>query len=146
MARKMKTAAQATDRYKKGVSGAGTAYTQGVQNSGDWEQGALASSARRNAGLLDAINNGTIDAGISRRGTAGWRAATLAKGPQNYTQSVQTAGPKYQAGMERAMSYQAQAQAETANIDTSTEAGRDQKMLAWAQSVRRQARAAKQGR
>lgn len=146
MARKMKTAAQAADRYQKGVSGAGTAYTQGVQNSGDWEQGAIAAAARRNQGLMDAISSGSIDAGITRKGTAGWRQATLAKGPQNYTQSVSTARPKYEQGMNRAMQYQQNAAAATANIDTSTPAGRDQKMLAWINSVREQARTAKTGR
>lgn len=146
MARRMKTAAQSRERYQKGVSGAGTAYTQGIQNSGDWAEGALQAAQRRNQGLLDAINDGRIDQGITNRGTQGWRAAALAKGPQNYTQSVQTAGPKYEAGMQIAMQYQAQAASETASIDTSTEAGRDQKMLQWAQSVRRQARARKTGR
>lgn len=146
MARKMKTAAQATERYKKGVQNAGPAYTQGIQNSGDWAQGALAAAARRDAGLMQAISDGTINAGITAKGTPGWRAAALAKGPTNYTQSVAQAGPKYEQGMNRAMQYQQNAASVTASIDTSTAAGRDQKMLAWVQSVREQARAAKSGR
>lgn len=146
MARRMKTPAQAADRYQKGVAGAGAAYTAGVQNSGDWAQGALDAAARRNAGLQQAIADGTIDAGIQATGTAGWRARTLAKGPQAYTQSTATARPRYEQGMNRAMQYQQNAAAATASIDTSTAAGRDQKMLAWINSVRDQARAAKTGR
>ena len=146
MARRMKTAAQAADRYQKGVQGAGAAYTAGVQNSGDWAQGALDAANRRNAGLMEAINSGAIDQGITNRGTPGWRQATLAKGPTNYVQSTATARPKYEQGMQRAMQYQQNAAAATASIDTSTASGRDQKMLAWINSVRDQAKAAKTGR
>lgn len=146
MARKMKTAQQAGDKYQRRVTQAGPDYTQGVQNAGSWVDGALAAAGRRNVGLQQAISDGSIDAGIRNKGDAGWKTATLAKGPQNYTQSVQNARPKYEAGMNRAMQFQAAAAAATANIDTSTEAGREQKMMVWIQTVRDQARQARTGR
>lgn len=142
----MKTASQAADKYQRRVTQAGPDYTAGVQGAGSWVEGATAAANRRNAGLQQAIADGRIDAGIVRKGDAGWKAATLAKGPTNYTNSVQNARPKYEAGMNRAMQYQQAAAAATGNIDTSTPAGREQKMLVWLQTVREQAQAAKTGR
>ena len=141
----MKTAQQATDKYTKRVQQAGPDYTAGIQNSGSWVEGALAAAARRNAGLQQAIANGSIDRGIQNKGDGGWKTATLAKGPTNYTNSVQQAGPKYNAGMNKAMAFQQAAQSATANIDTSTQSGRLQKMMVWAQTVSQQAQAAKGG-
>lgn len=146
MARKMKTAGQAADRYQKGVTNAGPDYTTGVQNAGSWVEGAIAAAPRRNAGLQRAISSGSIDAGIQRTGDAQWRQKTLAKGVNNYTASVQSARPKYEAGMNKAMQFQQNAQAATANIDTSTPQGRLNKMMAWVQSVSDQAQAAKAGK
>lgn len=145
MARKMKTPSMAADKYQRGVTNAGPDYTAGVQNSGSWVEGALGAAQRRNAGLQQAIQSGAIDKGIQKRGDASWRQATLSKGVQNYTQSVAQARPKYEAGMNKAMQFQQNAAAATANIDTSTPAGRTQKMVAWINSVREQAAAAKQG-
>lgn len=142
----MKTAAQAADRYQRGVSNAGPDYTAGIQQSGSWTEGSLAAANRRNAGLQRAIADGTIDAGIQRKGDAGWRTATLAKGPSAYTQSVAKARPAYEAGMNKAFQYQQAAAQATANIDTSTKAGRIAKMAAWVQTVSDQAEAAKSGR
>lgn len=146
MARRMKTSAQSTDRYKKGVAGAGPDYTKGVQDAGSWVEGSLASAARRDAGLQQAIANGTIDRGIQRTGDQGWKNKTLAKGPQNYTQSVATAGPAYQRAADVNMQDQQAAQAALANMDTSTRAGRIAKSAAWQNFVADQAAARKSGR
>jgi hypothetical protein len=143
MPRKMKTVQQSGDKYQRGVTNAGPDYTAGIQNGSSWVEGATAASGRRNSGLQQAIADGRIDRGIARKGDAGWRAAALAKGPQNYTQSVARARPAYEAGMGKAMQYQQAAQAATANIDTSTPAGRLQKMMTWVETVRQQSEAAK---
>lgn len=143
MAKRMKTAAEAADKYGSRVTQAGPDYTKGVQNAGSWVDGALGAAGRRNAGLQAAIANGSIDRGIQDKGDAGWKNATLAKGPQNYVNSVQNAKPAYAAGMQRAMQYQAAAQQATAGIDTSTRAGRLQKMQVWAATVAAQSDQAK---
>lgn len=131
----MKTAQQAGDKYNKRVTQAGPDYTAGIQNAGSWVEGALAASNRRNAGLQQAIANGTIDAGIQNKGDAGWKSATIAKGPTNYVNSVQNATPAYVAGMNKAMAYQQAAAQATAGIDTSTLEGRLQKQTVWARTV-----------
>jgi hypothetical protein len=146
LARRMKTAQQARARYTKGVTQAGPDYTAGIQNSSSWVEGALAAKQRRDTGLQQAIADGRIDAGIQNKGDAGWKTATLAKGPTNYTQSVATAGPAYEAGMNRAMQYQQAAQSATANMDTSTRAGRIAKMAAYVNAVADAAQQAKTGR
>lgn len=145
MARRMKTAQQAADKYSSRVTQAGPDYTAGVQNAGSWQEGALAAAQRRNAGLQQAIASGAIDRGIQQTGDAGWKTKTLAKGPQNYTNSVATAKPAYLNGMTKAMGYQQQAQQATAGIDTSTLAGRLQKMMVHAQTVSDLAKQAKGG-
>lgn len=145
MARRMKTAQQAGDRYSKRVTQAGPDYTAGIQNASSWSEGALAAAPRRNAGLQQAIAEGRIDRGIQNVGDAGWKTKTLAKGPAAYTASVQTATPRYVAGMQKAMGFQQAAAAATASIDTSTRAGRLQKMAVWAQTVAEQSDAAKRG-
>lgn len=139
----MKTAQQAGDKYKARVQAAGPDYTAGIQNAGSWTEGALAAAARRNAGLQQAIASGAIDRGIQNKGDAGWKTAALAKGPTNYTNSVANATPAYVAGMQKAMQFQQAAQQATAGIDTSTLAGRLQKMQVWAQTVAQQSAQAK---
>lgn len=146
MARKMKTADQAANKYGRRVQAAGQDYTQGIQNATGWAANSLAAAPRRNAGLQAAIASGAIDHGISTKGDAGWQAATLAKGPAAWTNSVAKAQPAYQAGMTRAMSYQQAAAAATAGIDTSTLAGRLQKSQVWIQTVHQQSQAHKTGR
>lgn len=143
MARRMKTAQEAADKYGARVTQAGPDYTKGVQNGGSWVDGAIAASGRRNAGLQRAISNGSIDRGIQNLGDAAYKQKTLAKGPQNYVNSVQNAKPAYAAGMQTAMQYQQAAAQATAGIDTSTRAGRLQKMAVWAQTVAEQSDAAK---
>lgn len=142
----MKTAAQSTDRYKKGVAGAGPDYTKGIQDAGSWAQGSHDAAARRDAGLQQAIAEGRIDRGIDRVGDAGWKAKTLAKGPQNYTQSTATAGPAYQRAAEINMQDQQSAAAALASMDTSTRQGRIAKSAAWQNYVADQAAARKSGR
>lgn len=146
MAKRMKTASQAADKYQRRVTQAGPDYTAGIQNAGSWVEGATAAASRRNAGLQQAIADGRIDRGIVAKGDGGWKNAALAKGPQNYTASVQNARPKYEQGMTRAMQYQQAAAAATANIDTSTPGGRIQKLTTWLTTVSEQAQASKTGR
>jgi len=146
LARRMKTAQQARARYASRVTQAGPDYTAGIQNASSWVEGALNAKARRDAGLQQAIADGRIDAGIQNVGDAGWKSKTLAKGPTNYTQSVATAGPAYEQGMQKAMQFQQAAQAATASMDTSTRAGRIAKMAAYVNAVADAAQQAKTGR
>lgn len=146
MARKLKTPAEAAAKFARRVQGAGQDYQTGVQQATDWAANAIAAAPRRNAGLQRAIADGTIDAGISRAGDAKWRANTLSKGVQNWATNTAKAQDAYQSGMTRAMSYQQQAQAATANMDTSTLEGRLEKARVYQATVAAAAAADKRGR
>lgn len=146
MARQMKSPQQARDKYQRRVGSAAQDYKAGVQAATGWADAAVAAGARRDAGLQAAIADGRIDAGIQRRGDAGWKAATITKGVQNWGPAAASAGPQYEQGMTRAMQYQQAAQAATASIDTSTLAGRLEKSRVWQATVAEAARVAKSGR
>lgn len=143
MARRMKSAAEAGAKWGSRVQGSQQAYTAGVQNATGWAEATIAAAPRRNAGLQAAIASGAIDAGVQRKGDQGWKAATVAKGPQAWAASVARAQPNYEAAYQRTQSYQQAAAAATSGIDTTTLAGRLQKAAVWAQTVSDQARAAK---
>ena len=130
-----KSAADAQDKFSRRVAQAGPDYQKGVQNATNWSANAQAAAPRRNAGLQRAIANGTIDAGIARTGDAGWKAATLAKGVANFTGAAQKAAAKYAAGYQRLLGYLQAAQSATANMDTSTRAGRIAKAAEWQRIV-----------
>lgn len=146
MARRRKTNAEAADRYGKGVGAAGPAYTAGIQKAGSWVEGSIAASARRDAGLQQAIAEGRINRGIQDKGDAAWKAAAQGKGAQAYTQSVANARPKYEAGMNRAAAYQQAGDAAVAGMDNSTLEGRLAIMVTRARAVAQAKQAALSGR
>lgn len=143
MAKRMKTPTESQAKWQRRVSQAGQDYQTGVQNATGWADAAVSASARRDAGLQAAMADGRINAGIQRTGDAGWKSKTLAKGPAAWSAGVQNGGAAYLAGANKNAQYQAAAQAATANIDTSTLAGRLQKAQVWAQTVAAQAAQAK---
>lgn len=138
-----KSQADAQDKFQRRVAQAGPDYQKGVQNASNWSANAQAAAPRRNAGLQQAIADGRIDAGIARTGDAGWKSATLGKGVNNFTQAAAKAGAKYAAGYGRLVGYLNAAQQATANMDTSTRAGRIAKASAWQQIVGEQSDADK---
>ena len=73
-----KSVADSQEKWARRVGQAGQDYQRGVQNAQGWAAGAVAAANRRNAGLMAAINDGRIDAGIQRTGDNGWRTATIA--------------------------------------------------------------------
>lgn len=141
-----KSQADAQDKFSRRVAAAGPDYQKGVQNANNWAANAQAAAPRRNAGLQRAIANGSIDAGIARKGDAGWKAATLAKGVTNFTGAAAKAAQAYGAGYAKLVGYLQAAQAQTQNMDTSTRAGRLAKAAEWGRIVGEAADAAKAGR
>lgn len=139
----MKSPAESQAKWQRRVGQATQDYQTGIQNASGWADAAQAAGARRDAGLQQAIADGRINAGIARTGDAGWKSKTLAKGPAAWTQGVQNAGAAYLAGANKNAQYQQAAAAATANIDTTTLAGRLQKAQVWQQTVAEQANAAK---
>lgn len=110
----------ATDKWQKRVAVAQQDYASGVQAATNWAERAVAAANRRNAGLMRAIQNNTIDAGIQRTGDAGWKAKTVAKGPTNWAAGVAKAAPAMLAGQQKLAGYLASADAAVANMPSDT--------------------------
>lgn len=141
-----KSAADAQEKYSRRVAQAGPDYQKGVQNANNWSQNAQAAAPRRDAGLQRAMADGRIDAGIARIGDAGWKSATLAKGVSNFTANAPKAAARYAAGYQRLVGYLNAANSATANMDTSTRAGRLAKAQEWGRIVGEASDQAKAGR
>lgn len=139
-----KTEAQATDKWKRNTAAAGQYYQQGIQNATGWADKATQASNRRNAGLQQAIANGTIDAGIRRTGDQGWKNKTLAKGPQAWQAGVAAGAGAYAQGIAKAMQDQSAADQAVAGMDTSTVEGRVAMAAARALAAHRSAQQRKQ--
>lgn len=122
-------------RWQQGTATAQQRYTQGVQTSKDWATLAVAAAPARNAALQQAIASGAIDRGIQKIGTAGWRAKTLAKGPQNWLTGVQASGAAYTAGVQRLYGYLDTADNAVANMPRGSFAENMARMQAYVTSV-----------
>lgn len=94
------SANDAYTKWSQRVQGAQGYYIQGVRNGKDWQSAALAAGPARDAALIQAINEGRIDAGLRRVSTTTWRETTATKGAANWTQAVssQQVQAKYIAG------------------------------------------------
>lgn len=122
--------------WQGGVSAGGANYSKGVAGTSDWAGPAIAAKARRDAGLQAAIANGTIDAGIQRTGTQGWKAAATGKGAANFQARASSARPKYEQGYSQKLLPALQAgQAAIAGMDASSQAGRLQRMVTYVTKV-----------
>lgn len=76
----MKTAAQAAANWAASAGRAQAAWKQGVEGyTGDWAGATVAQEAALLSNVTQAITQGRWRAGITRRGTAGWKSATVAK-------------------------------------------------------------------
>lgn len=138
----------AVNRWRQGVGAAGARYTSGVQGVQDWAGAATAPAAvqARNAGLQAAIANGTIDRGIQRVGTAGWKNATVSKA-QNWQNGVnsQVAVQHAQDGFTRLFGYLNGAQSAIASIPRGGFNENMQRMVQHATYIHEQAQAYKSG-
>ena len=95
-----KSVADTVARWKAGAAGAQAAYTAGVQNTQIDVMGkAAAAGADAVRGYADAWASGRVAAGIQAAGgTAGWKAATVAKAA-NYGTGVNLGGDKFARSM-----------------------------------------------
>lgn len=134
----------ASDKWARRTQQATQDYANGISKPRrDWAQASVDASARRNAGLQQAIADGRIDKGIQRAGTGKWQRAASTKGVQNWAPAVQQAKPQYQAGLQRSYSYMDAADAATAGMATTTKRDRIAKAAAYLQAVADAADAAK---
>jgi len=64
----------------------------------DWQAATLAAEAAHTAGTQAALADKRFAKGVRRSGTANWQQNAIEKGPARYSQGVQLATGKYEAG------------------------------------------------
>jgi hypothetical protein len=76
----VKTAQQAAANWIGSAGRAQTAWKAGVESySGDWAGATTRQQSVMLSNVTQAITNGSWAAGVNRRGTAGWKSATVAR-------------------------------------------------------------------
>jgi hypothetical protein len=91
-----KTPEQITSKFQAGIQAAGQAYAQGVQNpSRPWASATVAGQARWQAGIQQAIAQGSFARGVQKAGDAKWQQAASGKGARNFTAAAPDAAAAY---------------------------------------------------
>jgi hypothetical protein len=76
----VKSAQQAAQNWQQSAGRAQTGYQQGVEGySGDWAGATVGQQAALVQNFNDAVASGRWASGVQGTGTAGWKAATVAK-------------------------------------------------------------------
>ena len=90
---------QIAEKWGRVTPGRTRDYTLGVESPRkDWASATLQATSAYNQGMTDSIAERRWDRGVERAGTAKWKAKTLAKGPQRWSQGVTLAQPDYNRG------------------------------------------------
>ena len=105
----MKTAQQAAANWQASQGRASTAYQQGVEGfTGDWAGKTVAQQGAMLQGVQQAVTSGLWANRVNQVGTAGWKAATVAK--------VANYGVGFSAGAQRQAASAQKIQTALANI------------------------------
>jgi hypothetical protein len=133
-------------RWRAGVGAAGTRYTQGIQRTQNWAEATTSPQAiiARNNGLRRAMDDGSIDRGIQKLTSAGWRDATVAKAG-NWQTGVnsQRAQANALAGANRLFGYLQSAESAISSTPRGTYEENKQRLVAWMDSMHASAQANK---
>lgn len=86
-------------KWSRVSAGAQAEYEAGVRAPRkDWMAATLAAESAHTAGMQAALADKRFAKGVKKSGTANWQQNTIEKGPSRYTQGVQLATGKYEAG------------------------------------------------
>jgi hypothetical protein len=96
MALKVKNVERAAQKFIERASVAGKDYEQGVRETSDWAEKAVAAKDAYAAGVTDAINRGAREAGISKAGNQKWQTKAVALGAKRFPEGVRAAKGDYQ--------------------------------------------------
>lgn len=112
---------QITEKYTRGVAGAGADYAAGVSNpSRPWSQATQQGAARWRAGIQQAIAEKRFERGVAQAGDAKWQSKAATVGAQRYQAAAQDAGQAYAQVAGKIMSAGAAAQSAVANMPNET--------------------------
>jgi hypothetical protein len=95
MAIKVKSVERAAQKFIDRAAVAGKEYEQGVRETSDWEQKAIAAKAAYEAGISDAISRGAREAGISKAGNSKWQTKAVTLGVKRFPEGVRAAKGDY---------------------------------------------------
>lgn len=103
----MKTAQQAAANWAASAGRAATDWSQGIQNfSGDWAGRTTAQQATMLNNVTQAITSGRWAQGVNRRGTNGWKQATVDKAA-NYATGFQAGAARQSAAIAKILQAEA---------------------------------------
>lgn len=100
MAIRIRNAAAIANKWKSRASAAGGDYAEGVRNPNrDQAEAAAAAAGTWAAGVQQAIGDNRFAEGVTRAGSARWRARSESIGAQRYPQGVGAAQAEFQNGV-----------------------------------------------
>jgi hypothetical protein len=103
----VKTAQQAAQNWINSAGRAATDYQQGVEGyTGDWAGSTTRQQAVMSNNWTQAVSSGRWAAGVNRRGTAGWKNATVAK-IGNYSTGFQAGSQAFNTAIAKIVSAEA---------------------------------------
>jgi len=85
----------AAAKWNRRASSASGEYEQGVNAATGWQAATAAAERNFEAGVQAAIGAKRFGKGVARVGDAGWKKATVAKGPPRFAQGVSVAEGDY---------------------------------------------------
>jgi hypothetical protein len=132
------TAQTVAAKWRQRASAAQQDYLEGVANT-DKDPTALAIAAgpRLLANFTDAFNSGRWANGLRRTGKSGWQNGVATKGGANYANGVQAAEAKVADAFGPLLAFEQNLLNEIGSMPNVTDNDRDQRMLRWAQRMRK---------
>ena len=95
----IKDLSRISQKWTRVTSGATQEYTEGIQNPrSDWAANTMKASDAWKQGVQQAASQNRFAKGVRKAGNQTWQQAAIEKGPARFSQGVQLAGDKYEAG------------------------------------------------
>uniref|UniRef100_A0A6H2A037 Uncharacterized protein n=1 Tax=viral metagenome TaxID=1070528 RepID=A0A6H2A037_9ZZZZ len=92
----IRSISELADKYKRVTPGRSADYKAGVEKpKADWATQAGAANEAWKGGVQDAISRNAFASGVNEKGTAGWKADTLQKGPERWAPGIGYGTPKF---------------------------------------------------
>lgn len=133
----MLTAQQGANKFKQGVQGGSTAYTQGVQAvTENPAQKAIAQKQKMIDRWLASVNGGKWEQRLGDVTLAEWKAASATKGASNYAASADKAYTNYMEWAQTAYPVISQISQEIQNMPSATFQDNINRMLANVNAMR----------
>ncbi|MGH6954020.1 MAG: hypothetical protein ACREGL_07555 [Alphaproteobacteria bacterium] len=96
---RVKTSSAAAAKWARRASSASGEYQTGVEAATGWQAAAVAAQPNYETGVTAAIGRKAYGKGVNRVGDAGWKKATIDKGPMRFSQGVGVGEPAYATGV-----------------------------------------------